>query len=435
MRRLFAIGVTLLASASIAQASPPDVFGYGPHTQAMGNTGVAYSSNYEAAFHNPAGLAAAEHGGFTLGLQGGSFNLELDEENYPIDGYQGTTLGFHIPLPFGGVLEDTLVIAAAFYTPIATVLRTDIIFPEVPNYVLLGRTQSVHVMLGLGINLDRLVKGLRIGIGATILANIGGQLLVGLDEANQFFSQTETQLLAGFHPSVGVQYDATDELTFGLVYRSKVQSDIEIVIRSRDLLPDGLELPTITITATPQYDPHTLAFEGAWSPGDHWLFSLQAQWRRWSAFEGVVGRSTANSNLPPHPGFRDTITPRLGVEYSATRRQTTASLRAGYAFEPTPTRPAREAPLRDFEGNNIVGPGDRLTLRPLRYIDNHRHLMSAGIGIRWETSTGAAIELDTFAQVHVLQKRDHDIPQVGSMDPMVSNGWIAIGGWSLVFEW
>lgn len=441
MRRVFTRALALAALAGLAaaspppaHASPPDVFGYGPRTQGMGNTGVAFASNYEAAFHNPAGLAAARHGGFTLGLQGGGFKLELDDERWPLDGYQGSTLGFHIPLPFGGVLEDTLVIAAAFYTPIATVLRTDIIFPEVPNFVLLARTQSVHVMLGLGINLDRLVEGLRIGVGATVLANIGGRLLVGLDAANQFTSQTETQLLAGFHPSVGLQYDATDELSFGLVYRSRVQSDIEIAIRAEDLLPDGLELPIITITATPQYDPHTLAFEAAWRPDEHWLFALQAQYRRWSAYEGVVGKTTAASNLPPHPNFRDTVTPRIAMEYTATRRRTTANLRVGYAFEPTPARPAREAPVRDSEGNPIMR-GDGFRLRPLRYLDNHRHVLTGGIGIRWETSSGAAIEFDTFGQVHRLQTRTHDIGQDGSDTPMETGGWIVIGGWSVVFEW
>ncbi len=371
-------------------------------------------------------------------MQGGGFRLEIDGERWPLDGYQGTTLGFHIGVPFGGVLEDTFVLGAGFYTPSATVLRTDILFPEVPNFVLLARTQSVHVMLGLGVSLHRLVPGLRIGLGVTALANIGGRLLVGLDAANQFFSQTETQLLAGFYPSAGVQYES-DRFALGLVYRSEIRSDINLAVRAENLLPGDLELPIITITATPQYDPHTLALEGAYRPTDAWQIVLQAQWRRWSTFEGLVAKTTSNSNLPPAPGFRDTVTPRLAVEWEGKHRRTTAQLRGGYAFEPTPARNARMAPLRDAQGEPVVQRGE-VQLRPLRYLDNHRHVLSLGGTIIWESSGGAALQLDLFAQLHLLQERTHDIPREAEMagegaSNMVTSGFAAVGGWGVTFEW
>lgn len=440
MRRLILIlfgGLLLPASAT---ASPPDVFGYGPRTQGMANTGVAFATSYEATFHNPAGLAGQTRSGFTLGMQGGGFQLEIDGERWPLDGYQGTTLGFHIGVPFGGVLEDTFVLGAGFYTPTATVLRTDIIFPEVPNFVLLARTQSVHVMLGLGISLHRLLPGLRIGLGVAALANIGGRLLVGLDAANQFFSQTETQLLAGFFPSAGVQYES-ERWAIGLAYRSEVKSDINLAIRAENLLPGDLELPVITITATPQYDPHSLALEGVYHPTDAWTIALQAQWRRWSAFEGVVGKTTSSSNLPPAPAFRDTITPRLGVEWEGSRRRTTAQLRGGYAFEPTPAPTARMAPLRDANGDPIVRLSGETELRARRYLDNHRHVLSLGSTIIWETSGGAALQIDIFAQLHLLQDRTHDIPRVANAagedgaTNMVTSGFVGVAGWGLTFEW
>lgn len=427
------IAVLVLANVRPAAASPPDVFGYGPRTQGMANTGVSFATNYEATFHNPAGLGGQTRSGFTLGLQGGGFRLELDGERWPLDGYQGTTLGFHLRLPFGGVLADTITIGAAFYTPSATVLRTDIIFPDIPNFALLARTQSVHVMLGIGVSLHRIAPGLRVGLGVSALANIGGRLLVGIDAANQFFSQTETQLLAGFYPSVGLQYDR-GRYALGLVYRSKVQSDIDLAIRTENLLPGDLELPIITITATPQYDPHTVAAEAAYRPSDAWMIALQAQWRHWSNYDGVVGKTSSSSNLPPSPDFRDTITPRLAVEWSGQRRRTTGQLRGGYAFEPSPARPARMAPLRDSNGDAIMRPGGDFQLRAQRYLDNHRHVLSAGGTVIWETS-GAALQLDLFAQLHLLQSREHDIPQEGRDTNMQTSGLIAVGGWSLTFEW
>ncbi|MCB9612034.1 MAG: outer membrane protein transport protein [Sandaracinus sp.] len=438
MRRALILFLGGLLLPAVAQASPPDVFGYGPRTQGMANTGVAFATNYEATFHNPAGLAGQTRSGFTLGMQGGGFQLEIDGEKWDIDGYQGTTLGFHIGLPFGGVLEDVFVIGAGFYTPTATVLRTDILFPEVPNFLLLARTQSVHVMLGLGISLHRLLPGLRIGVGVSTLANIGGRLLVGLDAANQFFSQTETQLLAGFYPSVGLQYE-NERFALGLVYRSEVRSDIDLVIRAENLLPGDLELPEITITATPQYDPHTLALEAAYRPTDAWMIALQAQWRRWSAFEGSVGKTTGSSNLPPAPDFHDTITPRLGVEWQGKHRRTTGQLRGGYAFEPTPAPTARMAPLRDSNGDPVMRAGEPV-LRPRRYLDNHRHVLSLGGTVIWETSGGAALQFDLFAQLHLLQERTHGIPSDAEVagdgvSNMVTSGFVGVAGWGLTFEW
>ncbi|HJK91779.1 MAG TPA: hypothetical protein RMH26_13680, partial [Polyangiaceae bacterium LLY-WYZ-15_(1-7)] len=282
----------------------------------------------------------------------------------------------------------------------------------------------------------RLIPGLRLGLGVATLADIGGRLLVGLDGGNQFFSQTETQLLAGFHPIVGLHLDLPGDLTIGAVYRNKVQSDIDLAIRAENLLPGELELPVITITAIPQFDPHTVALEGAWRPTSDWLLSLQLQYQHWSTYPGVVGKTTSNSDLPPHPGFRNTITPRLGVEWEGQHRRTTAQLRGGYAFVPTPARPARLATKRDSEGEDLVRPSGDPVQQPLRYLDNHRHLMSLGGSIIWESSSGAHVQFDLFTQLHYLMPRTHDIPAEGTEGPgLETRGWILTAGWGVVFEW
>ncbi len=426
---LFVVVLSLFSNS--ASATPPDVFGYGPRTQGMGMTGTSFASNYEAAWANPAGFAAQRRLGFTVGMQAGSFELKLDNEPWPLDAYQGMTLGLYLPLPFGGVLEDTFVVGAGFYTPSATVLRTDIIFPSEPNFILLARTQSVHVQLGLGINLDRLIPGLRIGVGVAALAQIGGRLRVALEDGGQFVSETETQLLASFNPLVGVQYDVNENFTLGLVWRDRIQSDIDLNIDVEGL---PLALPQITITAVPQFDPHTIAFEGSYRLGNQWLFALQASYQRWSDYPGVVGLSTEHSDQPPAPRFRDTITPRLGIEWQGRRRRTTLQLRGGYAFQMSPARPAHEGVTRDNEGNPLIENGEEVT-EPLRYLDNHRHMITAGSSVVWHTSAGAVISLDLFAQLHLLQEREHDIAQEGRTQNMITQGYILAGGWGLNFEW
>jgi len=424
--------IAFAAITSTAHASPPDVFGYGPRTQGMGMTGTAFATNYEATWANPAGLAAERRLGFTFGLQGGSFELDIDGEQWNLDGYQGTTLGLYIPVPFGGPLEDVFVLAAGFYTPSATVLRTDIIFPERSNFLLLARTQSVHIQLGLGINLDRLVPGLRLGVGVAALAAIGGRLRVAVDAAGTFVSETETQLLASFHPLVGFQLDLGD-FTIGAVYREELRSDVALDINVEGL---PVDVPVLTITAVPQFDPHNVAAEIAWRR-NAWMVALQAHYRRWSTYPGVVGRTSSNSELPPAPGFRDTLTPRLGVEWTGHHRRTTLQLRAGYAFEPTPTRPARMAATRDADGNPLTNTMGVVQTEPLRYLDNHRQIVTLGTTVLWDTGAGPQLRMDFFGQVHVLMEREHDIPSEveGATENMVTSGWILAGGWGVSFEW
>lgn len=417
--------LALVVIPSVAHATPPDVFGYGARTQALGMTGVSYADDYEAVYANPAGLGSQRQMGLALGLQGATFELELDGERFPLDGHQGSTIGLHLPLPFGGPLEDVITIGAGFFTPSSTVLRTDIVFPELPQMAVIARTQSVVLQLGLGLNLDKLVPGLRVGFGVSGLANIGGRLLVEVNEAQQFISQTETQLLASFNPLLGMQLDIGD-FTLGLVWRDKVRSDIDLNVELTGL--GGLSLPIITITAIPQFDPHMVSLEGAWR-NEHWLLALNLSYRRWSQWPGVVGKTTEDSFLPPHPDFRDTISPRLGIEYSATRRRTTAALRFGYAYEMTPAPKARMDEGRDGEGE------PRGVQLPIRYLDSDRHILTAGGGTRYRSRVGLDVRFDGFLQLHRMVERTHDIPAPSGTSNMVTSGWILAGGWSIGLDW
>jgi hypothetical protein len=431
-RLLVPVLVALTLRASPAGATPPDVFGFGGRTQGMGMTGVSFTDDYEAVYSNPAGLSRARRNGIHLGMQQGAFRLSLDGVNSPLDPYGGTTIGLQIPLPFGGVLEDTLVIGAGFFTPHGAVLQTDIIFPEIASWVLLNRTQSVHLQMGLGINLSRLLPGLRLGVGFAALANIGGRLNISIDQANQFVSETETQLLASFSPIIGAQYDI-GPVSLGFTWHDEVISDIDLNIVTS--LP--LELPVITITATPQYDPHLFAAEVSYRPTSQWLIAAQFNARLWSRYGGVVGRTTSNSNLPPAPDFRNTYSPRLGVEYNATYKRTTGSLRAGYAFEMTPAPPAGLRPGRDSQGNVREENGEQV-LSLLRYIDNNRHVLTFGGGVDWQPTLGAHVRLETFLQYHRLTPRTHDISNEGdglTGAPLESAGNVIAGGWTVSLEW
>lgn len=422
----------LLMLPGRASASPPDLLGFGGRSPGMAGTGVSFADDYEAVFQNPAGLSRARRGGISLGLHGAAFELKIDGARARLDGSRASTIGLTLPLPFGGALEDVFVLGAGFFTPLDVVLRNDVLYPENIQWPVLNRSQAVTIMMGLGVNLDALVPGLRFGVGAAALADTRGRLLVQLDDADRFVSQTETQLLASFNPIAGVSLDV-GRLSLGLTYRAEARADIGLNIVT-DNLP--VSLPVITIKALAQYDPHTLAAEASYRLGDQWLVALNLTYRRWSAWSGYAGKSTESSYLPPAPSFHDTISPRVAAEWRTRRGRTEATLRAGYAYEPSPAPPAAMRAQRNSDGTPHI---DRDTgepvLIPLRLVDSSRHLFTVGVGFDFETSFGAHIVFDLYGQLHRLNHRSMSLPAPGRAEPMRISGFIPAFGWSGGLEW
>ena len=89
-----------------AQASSPDLYGYG--TRAMGMAGLlaSHARGHDAVYHNPAGLLSDERPScavFSFGAQ----SLRLDGRTFDTPTSQ-THIGGAIPLPLGGFMTERL---------------------------------------------------------------------------------------------------------------------------------------------------------------------------------------------------------------------------------------------------------------------------------------------------------------------------------------
>jgi long-chain fatty acid transport protein len=417
-------------ASSPAQATPQDIFGYGAVSPGLAMAGVATCTGYECVFVNPAGLSRSETTAIYLGLHAGGISLTLDEERFPFDSARASTIGFQLRLPFGGALENRIAMGAAFYTPQDTILRNDVLFVEVPQFVMLSRAHVVAIQLGAGIDLDGWVDGFRLGFGVSALANTGGQLSVRVDASDRFVSETETQLLAGFAPIIGVTWES-DELTLGAVYRSELRSEINLDIEVSGL---PVALPLLTISALAQYDPHTIALEGAWQVNEGLRLTANLTTRLWSLWPGLHGKTSMSSNMTPDPEFNNTFSPRLAVERVWSRDGTRLSARGGYVYEPTPAPVAAMRQMRTSNGEPLQSGGEP-TLVPVRLLDNDRHILTAGGGVDWRTSDGWAFDFDLYAQLHMMPERAHDIAAPDSTTPMTTSGWILAGGWTMGVGW
>lgn len=427
--------IALMLTPSIARATPHDLFGLGARTQALGMTGVSYAEDYEATLANPAGLGRARRRGIHVGLTAGVYDLQIDGERDPIDSARGMTIGATLPLPFGDVLEDRLVLGLGVYTPQQVLLRGNVRYADVPQWPVLERAQSLGILFGLGVDLHSTeLDGLRLGVGISAIADVIGELDVRLDETNSFTSTVETQLLATFAPLAGISYDR-DEWSFGLVYRHELRAKMDLEIRTADL---PVTLPVLTVGGLVQYDPAQLAGEVSYRPDPNLRIIANLTWRMWSQFPGPQTPTSVSSFQAPHPEFSDTVSPRVAVEGTLREGRATLQLRGGYALEMSPSPPARLAPRRNPDGSPAMNDGV-VDAIPLRFLDNDRHMVTAGLGITWDLSERERVRFDLYGQAHFLVDRVHLVERTGSEaaaegEGMRTGGTFLVGGWTIALE-
>lgn len=402
----------ILFTAARADATPEDLFGYGPSSQAMGMTGAAIGCGFETVYTNPALLSESRERRLSLGYQAAHFALHARGENAPGDmnaqGMKGVIIGATLPLGFGAALRDRVTLGVGFFTPTNIVVRGRILYPERPQFsVLADRSQSVAIQAGAGVDVG---YGFRAGAGFAALAAIAGDVLVATNESGQVGTKVDDQLIATYAPLFGLSYDIDEEYRVGATYREKLDARFAVTIVVKDL--GSLEVPPFNIAGLAQYDPRQLQLEAARVRGP-WRLAVGVTWRDWSEYSGPPEPTVlcpednpdCQALRPPDFDFHDTFSPRVGVErVFGAGEGITLHARAGYAYEPTP------APEQSTEMN---------------FYDNDRHVVTAGWGIHLEPSV-APIWLDYFAQFHQLAPREHvkndDVPAGSAGHPSVKTG-------------
>lgn len=348
----------------------------------MGGLSGAIGDDYATVHGNPAGLSRAREIAFSLGYQGAGFLLSQQRagaspRHVAQDASRGTVIGLAMPLPFGGVLRERIVIGLGFYTPTDVVVRGRILRPETEQFLLLSdRTQTVAIQAGIGVALP---WGIRVGGGFVALAAIRGSVVIAQDSTGRVGSRVDNQLVTSYAPVVGASFER-GIIRSSVTFRGTSVGRFAVTIEARDI---GLPLPAFNISGIAQYDPWQIAGE-AGVQLEGWSLLAGLTFKRWSEYPGPLERTTERSPEPPRPATSDTFVPRFGFEKQWARRTQRWSLRGGYFYEPSPL------PSRTESAN---------------YLDNDRHVVTLGgaVSAVW-LGTRAGLEL--WSQVHVLSPRD-----------------------------
>lgn len=446
--RSFVASIVVATAASIAvgigpnpaRATPPDLFGFGARSGALAMTGASFDESYESVYVNPALLGSVRRRTLVFGAQAALYDVSIDGVSSRLESARGTTIGFTLPLPFGDVLEDRLTLGGGFYTPTNVLLRGDVRYPELAQWAVLGRGQSLALYVALGLDLHGVIDGLQVGGGVAALAALVGDLRVQLDETNAFQSVVESQLVATFAPSAGLRFEqppalrpsASHPAEFGvaLTYRHELRADMDLRIVVSDL---PVRLPVLTIGGLIQYDPSQLAVEGFYRPLPELRIVGNVTARFWSTYPGPTRPTSMSSFQMPAVEFTDTVSPRVAVEGTLRHGVAALELRAGYAFEMSPTPPARLAAQRNADGSLRMDAMGNPVDVPLRLVDNDRHVLTAGFGLSAELSANERLSLDVFGQAHLLADRTHRVALLSTdptAPPMTTGGVVLVGGWA-----
>lgn len=405
MRPLFvthaiaALGLFLPALGQPALASPVDLFGFGARGQALGNAIGADAEGFEAVYYNPAALSFERRPSFSLGYQLGTFDLAIDDTPREARDAPALTIGFGVPIPFGGFLKDRLAIGLGFTIPQTSILIADIEQPTTPSHILVeNRAQTVSIQAGLGL---RLTDWLALGIGTLALAELRGDIRVEPGPSGRIGSKVKDELIADYALVAGLMVRLLPQtedratgpygLRLALTYRGESRADFDLPIAA-DLGDDfGIPIPQLAVNGTAQFDPAelALAITGRIPLGaDHLSVHASLSYDMWSTFPLPIAYSAPRADTPPQPdpGFEDVVSFAFGVEghhhLGDEPGDLTIRPRVGFAYQPTPT------PSQTGFHNHL---------------DSDRMVFSAGVGFRWQR-----LRLDLAGQVHDLAERTHE---------------------------
>jgi long-subunit fatty acid transport protein len=390
-----ALAAALGVAGSAAEASPEDVFGFGPRSSALGATGAASAEGYEAVYGNPALLSLSRSRQLAVGITSAVFDLHA-QTRLSYEPLHGSVIGAVLPLPFGGFLKDRIAIGLGFFAPFDLIVRGRILYPEIPQFPVADRTQSIAIQAGVGVDVGH---GVRIGAGFAALAALSGTVLVATDSTGQIGTSVDDTLVASYGPILGVSYDIDDDWRVGLTYRGTLEGRFDVVITVQDL--GSIVVPPLNISGVAQYDPWQLALELARVRGP-WKVAVGLTYKHWSAYPGLAEATvrcptvdpttglpltyTCTAMAPPPPNYHDTVVPHLGVERSlAPAPGVDMHLRGGFFFEPSP------APTQS-QASNLY--------------DNHRAVLTLGYGVEVGPPR-ARFALDLFGQAQALIPRDN----------------------------
>jgi len=336
-------------------------------------------------------------------VNGASFHVKDNHSN---------STGVTLPLPLGGWLRHRIFIGMALFLPWDLVLGLKVPLPGDPQFLLLQNEPRVTtIMPALAVELHPAIS---IGASVNLYDDTFGSFDATLTSENIPVLEVNQELIATFNPTIAVHlrpgaiWPAIEGLGIGLVWRDKFCTKYRF---SPDIFIGTVPL-LIDLAAVSLYTPRQYVLGLAYQRGPM-TGTLDIAYNCWSKipdpnleakfdFRIPLIPVTFSESVYRAPDFRDTVTPRAGIEYRYfSNERLDAFARAGYYFDPSPVPEQR---------------GDT------NYMDNDKHVISFGAGVVLKKvpviELSYPVSIDFFIQYHYMTERKHTKEEwVGSVPP------------------
>lgn len=368
------VGIMLALPLSSAYAGAFSIYEQGARAMGRASAFAACPSDPSAMFYNPAGLALLEGTQFYVGgtaiIPSGDFEGAAP---YPGAGVTETQASqFFLPpnVYISHRLNDKVVLGLGVHTPFGLGTKWE----DPPNFT--GRHLAHETSIaGVAINPTiafSVTDNLALGVGVDIrLSSLvlerygppqdlsGFGLGTAVDVAS---AELETDMANAIGFNAGALIKATDQVSVGLAYRSKVEieyegtatiTQISTGVPAVDAALAGMGLFGDFDVGTKIAYPSIMTAGVAYQPNDQLLLEVDVNYVGWSAFEELSVTSSNPSLVETIPeNYDDSFTVRVGAEYWKSK---TMALRVGYLYDQTPVPAASISPLLpDAERNGIT---------------------------------------------------------------------------------
>lgn len=357
----------LCVGAPAALANTFETYGFGPRAEAMAGALTAATDDYTAVFYNPSMLVLRKdiNFGFSFDWHRVSGQVASVDSNRPVDctyctppDSVGYTTGLLFPL--GGKVKNRLALGFGIHLPTGVVVRTQAADPDRPYwYHYASSPERIALLLGAGV---RITDWLALGVGVQALADLVGEgatLSVDLTNRRVTSREIDSHLASRLGPTAGLYLSPTRGLRLGLSYRGEMWLFYQIPAKVE---LEGLGTMDFVVQGYTHYTPHTFSGGISWDPTDDLTVSLDGIYGMWSrapspyvqvqiqmsgpTLHGLGLDDAFNIASPEQkPGFADTLSGRLGLEYRIGKR---FAMRGGAYYRPTPV------PKQDVPGTNIL---------------------------------------------------------------------------------
>lgn len=417
---VWVLAATVMTLCGTAHAGNQDLYGFGARGPGLSGAAVAFPRGFEAIYYNPAGLVLGGARTFSIGFQATSFDLNVasprpDDVASATDEplISGITLGIDVRLPLEGILKDRIAIGLGLYIPTDTLLSAEIASPGGPQFSLVAdRARAVVVQAGLAVKIG---PWLSLGGGIRALAGLRGFIDVGPNDLGRIGSTVEDELIAEYGGVVGFVARPHPTIAVAAAWRGALGGPYSLPINAQ--LGDSgipIQVPPINLAGTAVWDPQQVAMHIGYQPLDELTIEVGVTWKQWSATPIPIENTTAA--IPPQEPleFEDTWVARLGIESELLfAEHWRFAARGGYAFEPSP--------VPDQTGQH-------------NFLDGDRHIVSIGLGTGYGLGDESAfrVDLDFYAQVHVMAPRTF-VKEVPAGKPVILSDnagfpWIGAAG-------